>query len=199
MQNTKKSIFDNLPENLDDRTKLFLESVIYISNTIEFAYENLKKLIENNELSKNELVMLYIWSLIDNFYRMYKIVNKMPGLKKKEIWFQQYTRECAKVEDIRHFHQHFDNDLESLLINNKPLLGHISWIKVIDEKKLIIMTFIPGNVKKTSLFVVNPLGKNIKDRIDLITYYIGDEEINISNLYYSTRDFMKYIDKTFSN
>jgi len=85
----------------------------------------------------------------------------------------------------------------------KPLLGHLGWV-IKDANGITSVIFIPGRVRRyENLRVVNPAGKDLYDGINLITYYILDKEVKISETYYELKKFIacfkEYISRNYNH
>ncbi|WKN46425.1 hypothetical protein [Tunicatimonas pelagia] len=192
------SYFDDLNnQGLSDRERDFFEIIAHVFNTIEFTNLELVKALDSNTPNVSEVAMSRVWSLIDSYYRLYKLLTKAPRIKKKAPFVQKFVRKLADVEAIRNFHQHIDNETDTLYNNNLPVLGHISWAKILDEgKRIQIHVMIPCSLKDDMLTTgVNPLGLVARNKIDFITYFINDLSINLADLAYASFDFIRELEK----
>ena len=187
------SILNQIPnDKISERERIFVESIVHSLKMIENSYSNLVKLLyEDSDELATELPMIEIWSLIDSFHRLRCVMEKTPGIKKKESWFQISLRKLKLSEDIRHFIQHYDREIDALITQVKPLLGHLSWLEIETEKKFKVGLIVPGTLRKfKGLEVVNPAGKLVKGKIDLITFFISNHKISVSDVYHNLNDFV---------
>ena len=194
----KESILNKLPsEKLNEKEIILFESIVHLVTTLNISYDRLKSmLLKNADDLAEELLMIDVWHIIDTSHRLRCILEKTPGIKKNEPWFQLTLRKLQKTEDIRNFIQHYNREIDSLLTNVKPLLGHLSWYEDINDKEFKVVTIIPGNIRKfQGLGVVNPAGRLIRDKIDLITFYIGNCKISLSDIFYQLIEFIVGIEK----
>ena len=182
-------------QRLSERERFFFEAIAHIFKTIEYTQLELVDILRSNPESIAEIAMSRVWSLIDNYQRLNKILAKTPKLKKRKPYFQLFIRKLKAVEEVRHFHQHIDNEIDNLLQNTKPMLGHLSWVEVTDNKTVKISTLIPGFLKDGMWTdAVNPIGRELINKIDLITYFIGDLSVELSSLAYSSYDFLRALE-----
>lgn len=187
-----KSILHALPtKKISKHDLYFIEANISIIEMIDIHYENLFKLLLGSNKIADVSIIIEIWGIIDNFRKFRCLLNQLPGLKKKDPQIITYLKKIGTAENLRHFIQHFNKEIDNLNIKTLPPLGYISYAKMIDDKNVQSITIVPGYLRKyKGLQVVNPAGKEIRMNIDLITYYIGDHQINLSDLLYGTQEFI---------
>lgn len=191
------SYFNELNEiNFSERERFYYEALRHLFRSIQSSYSELDSRLSDTPEENSEAVMSKVWGLIDNYYRLYKILNKTPGIKKKLPWFQVFTKKLQTLEDIRNFHQHIDNELDNILDKNKPILGHIGWVEVIDEEHAKTEILIPGFAKPgMDTPCVNPVGIPLrKNEINLITYFINDNSVCLSDLMEASIKFIKELE-----
>jgi len=172
---------------IPERERVFFEAIIFCIRAINISYNRLTSYLE--KCTQKEPIMSVVWSLIDNLYRLECLLVKTPKLKQKENWFQIFIRKLKEVEEFRHVIQHFDREIKNIFLRVQPLLGHLSWVDLSKDKKEIKL-FVPCCVRLyKNLPMVNPVGKKINYRIDLVTYYLLNNEIKLSDIYYSLVKF----------
>jgi len=193
----RDSVLNQLPkEVLTEREIIFLETIIHSIRVIDISYNRLaKQLHENKDDLATELPMIEVWNIIDSSHRLRCIVEKTPGLKKKAIWFQLTVRKLKETEDLRNFIQHYNQEIDNLINNVQPLLGHLSWVEKLNGNEAKIGLIVPGNLRQfEGLELVNPAGKMIRSNIDLVTFYMSKFELNLSNIYFQLIDFIKELE-----
>lgn len=182
---------------VDKNNIVFLkESLLNLIEMVEVGYSRLVQLLNNYSSVSQEEIIMQAWCVIGNLNRLRCLIRKGLGIKKKEPWFQLFARKIKGVEDSRHFIEHYDEKIDNLILMVKPLLGHLSWIIYEGDKKLNVLIVIPGRLRKyKNLTIVNPAGKNIRAKIDHITYFLGNYELNISEVYFDLIKFKQALNK----
>ena len=184
----------------DDIIKFSIEALVIIIKMVDISYSVLVFMLENHNKESSEEVFMQSWLVITNLNRLRCLIEQIPGIKKKEPWFQLFSRKIKEVENSRHLIEHYDKQLRDLILKVKPTLGHISWIEIRKEKETYSKLTSLGVIRKyKGLELVNPAGQSIRYKIDHITYFLGDEKLNISNLYYDLLDFAKNLELYIKN
>jgi hypothetical protein len=75
--------------------------------------------------AKRNDVVSAAWDVVDWADRLRKVLGATAGIKKNEPWFQLVTRALAVVEEVRHFLQHFDASLSTLVTGTYPIMGAV--------------------------------------------------------------------------
>ena len=200
---SEKSVLNRINElKSRESIKFSIEALVIVIKMVDVSYSRLVSLLNGYKESSSEEVFMQNWLVIGNLNRLRCLIEQVPGIKKKEPWFQIFSRKINDVEDLRHLIEHYDKQLRELILKVKPLLGHISWVIICEDKKLSINFALPGIIRKyKGLELVNPVGKSMRFVVDHITYYLGDKKLNISNLYYDlvkfTQNLEKYIKKNY--
>ena len=193
----KESILNQLPKDkLNEREIIFLETIVHSIKVIDISYNRLiNQLHDDKDDLATELPMIEVWNIIDSSHRLRCIIEKTPGLKKKLSWFQLTVRKLKETEVLRNFIQHYNQGIDNLIDNVRPLLGHLSWVEKLNSNEAKIGLIVPGNLRKfNGLVMVNPAGKLMRDNIDLITFFMSDFELNLSNIYYQLVNFIKELE-----
>lgn len=144
------SILNSIPSNLDEKEAAFIRAGTHSLKMIDVSYKRLCSFLLNNSVTHTatEIAMIDVWNIIDSSHRLRCILEKTPGLKKNLAWFQLTIRKLKELEEIRHFIQHYDREIDKLNLNIKPLLGHISWCQYKNETQFIVRVSVPGHIKK---------------------------------------------------
>lgn len=179
---------------VDEKRKLFLEGIIFIIDTIDQRYESLIQLLQPDVPDMNN-AMRDAWVIIDNLYRLKLVINNTPGFDKSAPSYQLTFRKLLPVEPLRHFIEHYSQSLQQIYKDIKPIVGHISYLKLLEDKKIGSVFVIPGSIRKfNGLGLVNPAGKQMRNNIDHITLYLGNDSVDISDIYYHLDTFIKDLD-----
>ena len=186
----------------NDRAAFSIEALVILIKMVDLSYERLFYLLKKKEQALSEDISMHAWLVVGNMNRLRCLIDKVSGIKKSEPWFQSFTRKVKIVEKTRHIIEHYDGQINSLQQNVKPLLGHISWVEYLNDGTFKIQLLLPGTIKKyKGLGLVNPLGMPARAEIDHINYYLGDESLDLSDLYYATLAFTRelegYVKKTY--
>lgn len=197
-----KSILNEIHRiKASERVSLSLEALVCLIKMIDIGYLRLVGMLKNKEGIElvSEETLMETWAIVSNLNRLRCILGKISGIKKNNSWFRLISRQIDSVEPSRHFIEHYDRSFESILTDVKPVLGHISWIRPKGEKEIEIQLIIPGRLRLfKGLGAVNPVGKQIRDSVDQITIFLGNNELNISNLYYELSDFVRNLESYIS-
>jgi hypothetical protein len=135
--------------------------------------------------------MLDAWSIIDSVHRLRILINKTPGLKKQSPGFQIFDRGTTSIKDLRNFIQHLDEETQDLVGQNIPVWGVLSWFTMLDPKHNsgFTCTILAGTIfQSMDGLLINPLGKEIKAPVDLITLTANNSVICLS-------DVMRHVEK----
>ena len=72
---------------------------------------------------------------------------------------------------------------------------HLHFLVTLENKEFKIGLIVPGNLRKfKGLGMVNPAGKQIRHKIDLITFYLSEYKLNLSDIYYQIIEFITEIE-----
>lgn len=181
---------------IDEKGQLFFDALIYTMQTIDESYLTLYKLLDVEEATNNTPIMRESWTIVDNLYRFKGILGILPRVKKNLPWFQLTLRKIGSVEDSRHFIEHYDAQLQQLYDKVQPLVGYVAYVKRTGDKQFATAVRVQGKLRKyKGLNMINPAGKILRNNIDHITIYLGDNEVNLSNMYYQLEAFASELEK----
>lgn len=179
-----------------ERVSFSIEGLINIIKMVEISYSRLLFLLDSYDGKNSEEVTMQAWLVIGNLNRLHCLIDKVSGIRKGEVWFQLFIRKITAVESLRHIIEHYDGEINGLILNIKPILGHVSWIIYEGNKKVQVKIVVPKTLRKyKGLGLVNPAGKVMRAKIDHITYYLGADSLDISNLYYDLEQFTRGLEK----
>jgi hypothetical protein len=179
---------------VDEKRKLFLEGIIFIVDTIDQRYQSMTVLLQPDAPDMNN-AMRDAWVIIDNLYRLRLVIDSASGFDKSRPPFQLTFRKLIPVEPMRHFIEHYDRSLHQIYKDVKPLVGHLGYLKLLDNKRMGSVFAIPGSLRKfKGLGLVNPAGKSMRHKVDHVTLYLGEDSVDISDIYYQLGDFLNDLD-----
>lgn len=179
---------------VDEKRKLFLEGIIFIIDTIDQGYESITKLLQPDPPDMNN-AMRDAWVIIDNLYRLRLVIDSTSGFDKSRLSFQLTFRKLIPVEPLRHFIEHYNGSLQQIYRDIKPVVGHISYLKILENRQVGSVFVIPGSIRKfTGLGLVNPAGKRMRNNLDHVTLYLGEDSVDISDIYYQLSSFVADLD-----
>lgn len=198
---SEKSALNKICEIISDKSTMFsIEALVIVIKMIDVSYSRLVSLLDRYEKAISEEVFMQNWLVIGNLNRLRCLIGQVPGIKKNEPWFQLFSRKIGEVENPRHLIEHYDKQLRDLILKVRPTLGHISWLDLGKEKELYSKLASIGIIRKyKGLELVNPAGKSMRFKIDHVTYFLGDEKLNISNLYYDLAKFTQNLEEYVKN
>jgi len=199
---SEKSALSKIYKIISDENTMFsIEALVIVIKMIDVSYSRLVSLLERyDEKAISEEVFMQNWLVIGNLNRLRCLIEQVPGIKKNEPWFQLFSRKIGDVENPRHLIEHYDKQLRDLISKVRPTLGYISWLALGKEKELYSKLASIGIIRKyKGLELVNPAGKSMRFKIDHVTYFLGDEKLNISNLYYDLAKFTQNLEKYVKN
>jgi len=189
---SEESILNQLPQDMfNEREFIFIEAIVSTIKTIDISYCRLIECLNSKTVSADEFLMIEVWNIIDSSHRLRCLLDKTPSIKKNEPCFQLTIRKLKTVEPIRHFIQHYDREINNLISNVMPLMGHLSFVVAKNRKEYQVISIVPGYVRKyKGLEMVNPLGHQIVSEIDLIEFYINHLRVSLSDIYHQLGKFV---------
>jgi hypothetical protein len=142
----EKSVFKNLPVEMDGYQLLIFDSIRITFEMIEYDYEALEKELHN--LSQEDTVKEHVsrvfshaWGIIDHTSRFIKLFQKLPSASNHKI-LDTITPVNAFRNTIQHLHERID---ESMIENRSPFYGILSWYyKNLETGKLTPKILISG-------------------------------------------------------
>ena len=143
---SEKSIFNNLPIEMDGYQLLIFDTIRITFEMIEYDYEALEK--ELYHLSQVDTkkqhvprVFSHAWGIIDHTSRLIKLYQKLPSDNNYKI-LDSITPVNAFRNTIQHLHERID---ESMIENKSPFYGILSWYyKDLETEKLTPKILISG-------------------------------------------------------
>jgi hypothetical protein len=140
--------------------------------------------------------MIDAWAMVDALNRSRRLIESSSWLTKKSAATKLIIRELEQAKDLRDEVQHLHEKIAEIVDNLLPAFGYLSWVGVIDEpdsRTLTTSVLVPGLLLDgMTLDVVNPVGKEITERSDLITLFAAGRALNLSHKF---RQFSTYIDR----
>lgn len=198
----QESVINKIPTRLiETREFVMVGAIASNANMIDISWKNLMELLmvnaEENSIEAQLNIVKEIWTIIDSGHRLRCLLEKLPGIKKKQPWYDLTIRKLKETEEFRHHIQHYDREITNILDNVLPLMGHVSWVQILDDpKKILTIAIVPGALRKfKGLEFVNPLGKDIHAGVNHVTYYVGNLKINLSTLHDRLLEFIPEFEK----
>lgn len=173
----KNSLLNRLPQNLDPNHALVLDGIRTCTHIIEESIRQLLQVLYQSSFDEkkpdNYRAFINVWTIIDNSYRLYKLFLETKRLINFEV-DPSAIQELSKTGNLRHTFQHLDERIGEVFIKEKyPLFGQLSWIarKDITDNEGYIYSMICGYYPYNEQVFqpVNPAGKQLLNKIDLIT------------------------------
>lgn len=184
---------------IDEKRRLFLEGTIFILDTVDKRYESIELLLKPDAPVMDDAIR-DAWVIVDNLYRLKLVIDSAPGLDKSTLSYQIIIRKLSPVEPLRHFIEHYNGSLQQIYKDTKPIVGHLGYLKLLGDQKIGSVFAIPGSIRKfQGLGMVNPAGKQMRNSIDHITLYLGNESVDISDIYYQLATFVVDLESYISN
>lgn len=181
-----------VPDSVDARTVLYLDGIRYSLECFDLARSRLAT--ELDQISRlpdksNDLSQLIVgatvdaWTMVDSIHRLRELLGQLPGLKKKELELQLFLRRTRAVEGLRHFFQHFRNEIDSFASRGLPLWGAISWAwsdpesGQIESHSIVPGTFFHGVTAVSCTFDIKHA--RVVERVLL---HAGSERLDLADL-----------------
>ncbi len=191
------STLRKVPSKVERRTVLFLDGIRYSIQSFEIAYRRLAQTL--NHLSKGKepnddlgemisFATIDAWSIIDSIHRLRELLVQMPGLKKNTPELQLFLRRTSRIEDLRHYFQHFRTEIDSFVEKAMPLWGTISWSTWNSETRLPENhTIVPGTFFHGAWVASCTFDSHEGRFIDRVLLHAGPQKVDLANL----EDFVK--------
>lgn len=183
-----------LPSQLNRKQTLFFDGIRYSVEMADLAYQRLQSTLLGMQPDKNETesehlsfasAVLDAWSIIDSIYRLRSLLNQAPGVKQKAPVLRIFLEKTADIEHLRNSIQHLNTQIETLLNQNLPVWGVLSWVTMRDPEKQTAFTcaLIAGTASPSQGHtMVNPAGKAFVPPIDLITLTASGYSVSLSQV-----------------
>jgi hypothetical protein len=204
-----------LPGQLDRKQMLYLDGIRYSIEMADLAHLRLQQtLLELANHSDDSAPMhLYFvaavqdaWSIVDSVHRLRGLLHQAPGIKRKSPGLRLFDQRTAEIEPLRNSVQHLNSQINSIVSQNIPVWGILSWFTMTDPNMSsgVCCTLIAGTMfESKGHLVVNPLGKNLALPVDLITLSASGHTICLSDVMSDveriTRSMEQQLEKQFTN
>lgn len=195
----------NPPASMEPKQLVAFDGLRYVLDMLGIAYsqllEDLYRLsvdFPNTRLDKQVVASAFLnaWSIVDNLYRLYQLLHRVPRLKRTPP-LEVYLRAISEVENLRHGVQHLDARLSECVSASVPVWGTLQWFYFpgAPEDGGIAMTLVSGAVRSGHGGVINPLGKSCSIPVGLVTLDAFGKAIDLSNLMNRTSKMALGFDK----
>ena len=169
----KDSPFHRLPDALDPTQAAFLVGVRFCVETIGLSYV---ELIEDlNEISNRfdtgggqdseptVRAVAHVWSIVDSVHRLCRLLDAMPGVRKRDIFFKKLFRRMREFENIRNSIQHLSSQIRIDVRDQRvvPVWGTLAWVRLAqDAREFTSYVLYPGSIQSVrGIPAVNPGGR----------------------------------------
>jgi hypothetical protein len=146
------------------------------------------------------------WSIIDSVHRLRGLLRQAPGIKHKSPGLRLFGQRTAEIEPLRNSVQHLNSQINSIISQNIPVWGVLSWFTMNDPnmRSGLCCSLIAGTTfESKGHLVINPLGKNLSLPVDLITLSASGHTICLSDVMRDveriTRNIEQQLEKQFTN
>ncbi len=188
-----------MPTGLDRRRVLYIDAVETCFEMIDAAYTRLLGLIvtrwspEGRGAPDLMPALAEAWSVVDWVHRLRRLLDQMPGIKKRAVGYQLFWRRSKGVEDLRHMIQHLDRRIDEVAAGGYPAMGTLAWYMFLDAPgggvlKCAIGFFVPGRLFKTTLTVDDASGKRLRAAVDHVTLRTSTTQVSISDVVLAVLD-----------
>jgi hypothetical protein len=212
----KDSVLRRLPLALDKRQLRTFDAIRLSIEMYDVAYQSILGLV--NQVDRDEkivakshtlypLIFLHAWSMVDSANRLRLLLTHLPGVSRGPH-FEANFRKLIPFENMRNPIQHLNKEIlvRSKDPNAEPILGSLSWSKIIETKPLKILAFLllPGTLEKQAgRPLENPASKSFHGQVDHVELSAYGETISLSDAYYAISNLAKIIEtslqKTFDS
>jgi len=126
-----------VPDSIDRRSVLYLDGIRYCFHIFDLASARLVTALQalstsyvSPQLLADQIATAIsdAWTMVDTVHRLRELLSQAPRLKKNSPELQLFIRHTSKIEDLRHFYQHFRTRIDSFASIGMPLWGTLSWI-----------------------------------------------------------------------
>jgi hypothetical protein len=194
-----------VPSNLERRTILYLDGIRFALEQFDLASLRLADAL--NEIAKsgddakglNQLVAqatIDAWSLVDAAHRLRQLLQQLPGLKKNQADVKLFLRRTASVEELRHFVQHFRNEIDVFAKRGMPLCGTLSWVWSNEaQRRIENHTIIPGTFFEGAWVATCTFDTKRFQFVERVLLHAGSVKIDLADLNNFVEQFTKwYVD-----
>lgn len=205
-----ESPLKRLPKQLDHVQSSYLVGLSVSADSIAFLYcqlhETLKRRsnLPNEDTSVSEAeaeppdlttpLVTASWALVDSMNRFRLLLDAMPRLKKSD-WseLQVLLRTLKPVVKLRNPMQHLESELRKRAETESftAVWGSLAWCRFANDGQVLTLAALPGPISQEGITIpmVNPVGREFRSEIDLITLHAYDQAVDLSLIYYAVVDF----------
>jgi len=187
-----------IPSRSSVKQALFLDGIRYAVDMTDHAHCRLiDRLVDfdqafrrNSNVPDGGLVtrwhvpiFLDAWSIVDSVHRLRRLLDRMPGLRKRDPGYQVFNRQTAVIDDLRNSIQHLETEIDHLVRDKLPVWGAIGWVcmSAPGAAECSLYTMVAGSANWQMAPLVNPLGKGVGSPVDLITLWAAGLEVGLSH------------------
>ena len=196
-----------VPASLDRRAVLFLDGIRYSFHIFDLAVERLAKTLPDLSSEKQDPALLAdniayamsdAWLMIDATHRLRELLQQVPKLKKKQPELQLFLRRTAKVEDLRHFFQHFRTEIEAFASRAMPLWGTLSWAHTNPETgEPENYTIAPGTLFEGAGMATCTFDRLKHNFVERVLLHAGPTQVDLADLTEHVSEFAAWYTQWF--
>ena len=201
----KESILKNLPVETDRKVVLYLDGIRFSAEIIEAAYYRLETItgeLAADDYDKDNISRYVVdavtnaWGIVDCTHRLRELIQQAPGLKQKLPEVQQFVRRTEPVEDLRHFVQHFRNNIHDFVEQRSSLWGNISWSEKQGDAKALCHMIVSGTYFSKNLAGTPVFDTHKWEFIGGIVLAAGGKSLDLTKTYRDVHDFMEWLQQS---
>lgn len=202
---SENSPLNLIPTELRRRDVFLVEGIRYAVSIVDLSYKNLINILnristeEKSDSQTHYSIFKEAWTIIDFSWKLKKILLQINQEQQPDNGNQNEKhldiRFLEQLKKFRDTFQHLDERIDEVMVNeNAYVLGTISWLYVINEKKVYSCSVAPGHPRASS-DLINPAGLIVTQgscHITLDSIHRNGEKlkIDISNLLETMQEFV---------
>lgn len=202
------SPFKHIPADLNQQQASFFDGIRYAIEMADLASTRLAESLwslstacPGTTLDPIAVTSSFLdsWSMVDSIHRLRELLEQMPGLKKRSqsSLYRRFRQETAVVKDIRNTVQHLRGEIHEMANNGWPVWGTLAWLALLDPDagRCRCCTMTSGRTMSGTQMIVNPCGKAIHGRIDLVTLQCKSHRLDLSETIRLTEQVIRLLEK----
>lgn len=181
-----------VPDSLDRRSVLFLDGIRYCLHIFDLsltrlviALKTLSTDLDGAGQAPDQIASAIsdAWTMIDSVHRLRELLSQAPGLKKSEPELQIFLRGTHDIEGLRHFYQHFRNEIDFFVSAGMPLWGTLSWIHTdVATGENTNFTIVPGTFFSGATVYSCTVDTMEMKYVQRIAFYAGSAMVDLAVL-----------------
>ncbi len=207
----KASVLRRIPTALARHQALFIEGIRFSIQMTDLAHRRLQTTLPlltkmedcDEEIPSTVSAMLDAWSMVDSLHRLRGLLNKMPGIEKRNRVpaIRAFFNATDRITELRNTVQHLDTTIPDIVDDkNWAVLGSLSWGLVDPAKNQITSSsFLPG-LPLGSRPLINPANRLMWHvPVDAITIERSGVSVCLSDAMRTVESLTKALEKMLSD